>query len=171
MASHPTQITEKNLDKHIGLIAISAGRYENLKGECMIGIDEAIPQIELCTQPRDKRVFGVIGGLEREGKFRIGNMCFQGNTRLSRTIVQSSGEGGIWVCDANGPLANGDYITTSGVKGYGMRQDEDYNANYTVAKITCDCTFDTKSSIYKCVEFTYKGKKYKKAFVGCIYCC
>jgi len=156
----------------IGLIVVASGKYENLKGELTIGIDEAIPIIELSRKKKDKRVFGVIGGVEEEGKFRIGNMSFQGSNNPGlRTVVQSTGEGGIWVCNINGALQNGDYITTSIVEGIGMRQDEDYNANFTVAKITCDCSFDTNSSLYECYDFNVNGAALRKAFVGCIYCC
>ena len=41
-----------------------------------------------------------------------------------------------------GSLESGDYITTSTVKGYGQKQDSEFLANYTVAKITMDCDFD-----------------------------
>ena len=55
--------------------------------------------------------------------------------------VNSIGEGGIWICSEGGNLENGDYITTSSVKGYGMKQPDDILHNYTVAKITSDCDF------------------------------
>lgn len=162
----------KSAHNSIGMIVVATGKYENLQGKREIGIDEAIPVIEMCNEMRDKRVFGVIGGVEKEGKFRIGNMCFSGgDVKGQKTIVQSSGEGGIWVSNFNGPLQNGDYITTSPIKGLGMMQEEDYNANFTVAKITCDCSFELASDVYKCVEFTFRGKFYRKAFVGCVYCC
>jgi hypothetical protein len=49
----------------------------------------------------------------------------------------------MWVCDLNGPLQAGDYVTTAGgaMPGYGMRQDEPYLCNFTVAKVTMDCDF------------------------------
>jgi hypothetical protein len=46
------------------------------------------------------------------------------------------------VTNINGPLESGDYITTSNVAGYGQKQDSEFLANYTVAKITMDCDFD-----------------------------
>jgi hypothetical protein len=52
------------------------------------------------------------------------------------------GEGGVWVSDQNGCLNNGDYITTSDIPGYGMKQDTQMMMNYTVAKITMDCNFN-----------------------------
>ena len=56
-------------------------------------------------------------------------------------FVNSLGEGAIWVCDVNGPVENGDYLTTSDVPGYAMKQGEEYIANYTVAKATMSCDF------------------------------
>ena len=44
--------------------------------------------------------------------------------------------------DINGPLESGDYITTSNVAGYGQKQNSEFLANYTVAKITMDCDFE-----------------------------
>ena len=41
-----------------------------------------------------------------------------------------------------GSLESGDYITTSNVAGYGQKQDSEFIANYTVAKITMDCDFE-----------------------------
>lgn len=58
-----------------------------------------------------------------------------------RLIINALGEGGVWVCDVNGPLRNGDYITTSTVPGLGMRQEEPQAFSWTVGKITCDCDF------------------------------
>jgi hypothetical protein len=46
----------------------------------------------------------------------------------------------------NGNLESGDYITTSSIPGYGMKQDSEFLANYTVAKITMNCDF-TKINI------------------------
>jgi uncharacterized protein YxeA len=48
----------------------------------------------------------------------------------------------MWVVNTAGTLESGDYITTSNVAGYGQRQDSEFLANYTVAKITMDCDFN-----------------------------
>ena len=67
-------------------------------------------------------------------------------------VINSLGEGGIWVCNKNGSFENGDYITSSTVGGYGMKQtlNEGILTNYTVGKITCNCDFSlTKISKQK----------------------
>ena len=134
----------------------------DLDNSTIIQIDEALPVVKLCKRVRDPTAFGVVGGVDKDGRFRIGNMAFRKDMDVGRIIVQSQGEGAIWVTNAGGPIRNGDYVTTSHIPGYATRQGSQLHYNYTVAKVTCDCVF-TKS-------FTYRGKKYKKAFVGCVYC-
>ena len=66
-----------------------------------------------------------------------------------RVLINSLGEGGIWICNKNGTLENGDYITSSSVIGYGVKQQDDILHNYTVAKITCSCDFNLNKIIKK----------------------
>ena len=76
-------------------------------------------------------------------------MCTQVEKKYSneyRVYVNSLGEGAIWVSNKNGPIENGDFITSSNIKGYGVKQlrngnTDNFLTNYTVAKITCDCNF------------------------------
>jgi hypothetical protein len=88
-------------------------------------------------------------------------------TEEPRLIINSLGEGGMWICNANGSLENGDYITTSNLQGLGMKQSDDVLHNYTVAKITEDCLFDS----IRTIDFEYSGSAYKKQFVGVTYHC
>ncbi len=67
-------------------------------------------------------------------------------------IVNSVGEGGIWVCNSNGNIENGDYLTSSNYLGYGEKQDDDILHNYTVAKSTINCGFELDSIYYNCIE-------------------
>ena len=55
--------------------------------------------------------------------------------------MNSVGEGAVWVCNKNGNMLNGDYITSCTIPGYGAKQADDVLHNYTAAKITCDCDF------------------------------
>jgi len=99
-------------------------------------------------------------------------------------LFNSIGEGAIWVCDANGPFTSGDYIVSSTLTGYGIRQDGTRKANYTVAKILQDCVFEdhntrylsmseenSLSTISKEQYLTDTGNVYKASFVGCTYHC
>ncbi len=56
-------------------------------------------------------------------------------------IINSVGEGGIWVCNSNGNIENGDYITSSDYLGNVEKQDELFLCKYTVAKAMMDCDF------------------------------
>jgi len=67
-------------------------------------------------------------------------------------IINSVGEGAIWVCNANGNIENGDYIQSSNYLGYGEKQDDDLLHNYTVAKATMNCDFQLDSPLYECRE-------------------
>lgn len=162
-----------NKDMYTGLIAVSVGSYANLDGGTKPTIDEALPVLELSVSSKDKRVFGVISGFEDDTTeidkhvrtFRLGHLRFQVPKLLSKqkVIVNSLGEGGIWVCSANGPLKNGDFICTSPLPGHGMKQDEPHLMNFTCAKSTCDCSFEEEDVVLK--------NGYKCAFIGCSYKC
>lgn len=164
-------ILQRKFDSnYIGKIVYATGNYMNLDSKPIISIDESIPVVELCCEAYDKRAFGVISDVEQCSKqrcFRIGHLEMLINKKEEdvRVIVNSVGEGGIWVCNANGNIHNGDLITCSSVPGYGMKQNDDIIRSFTVAKITCDCFFEHSSTsvvIHNDVEF-------KVAFVGCVY--
>jgi hypothetical protein len=170
-------LVEHSPDELIGKIVVSTGRYKNLEDEEIISMDEAIPLVDLSTYDCDARVFGVIAGFERaedtRRDFKVGSMCFSTNKKdgasHQKVIINSVGEGAIWVCNINGMLSNGDLICSSKIPGYGMHQKSDIVRNYSMAKITCDCTFDQQSSIYRCETFEWKGVQYMRALVGCVY--
>jgi hypothetical protein len=115
-------------------------------GSNAITTNESLPVVSLSTKVKDKKCFGVISASEdpetRENRF--GNMVSVSQKELgdTRIYINSVGEGAIWVTNINGPLESGDYITTSNVAGYGQKQDSEFLANYTVAKITMDCDFE-----------------------------
>ena len=138
---HRTLIKGKELtqyEKYEGLIVCAnCNKYLN----DTVTIDNASPIVQLSTQTMDKSVFGVVSKLEKkDGVSHHAYMKRQvGDIRLN---INSVGEGGIWVCDSNGTLESGDYITSSQVPGYGMKQESEFLANYSVAKVTMDCDFE-----------------------------
>ena len=115
-------------------------------GSNAITTNESLPIVSLSTATSDKKCFGVISASEdpetREEQY--GNLVSVTKKELgdTRVYINSVGEGAIWVTNINGSLESGDYITTSNVAGYGMKQDSEFLANYTVAKITMDCDFE-----------------------------
>lgn len=153
-----------------GRIVVSCGKYENLDGAGAIDVDEAIPVVAISSTPMNPRVFGVTAGWESainsknasdtQRTFRLGHLRFSlpksDGHRVNKVIINSLGEGGIWVCGENGAFTNGDYICSSSRPGTGMRQSSSAQHNYTVAKITCDCDFSDPN---------------EEKFVGCTYRC
>ena len=95
-------------------------------------------------------------------------MASRNNSRNERMIVNSVGEGAMWICNSNGNIENGDYIQSSNHLGYGEKQDDDFLHNYTVGKATIDCNFELGSPFYNCLEL---DNNIKIAFIACTYHC
>ena len=160
---------------HVGKIVSSTGEYDNSDeglNKTNPSINEALPKVKLSNESNDKRVFGIISDKEdtndNSRTFSQGSFHTVTPKSDNRLIINSLGEGGIWVSNYNGNLVNGDYITTSPIDGVGQKQDDDLLHNYTVAKITQDCNFDNETDLVDCQapDGTYKMK-----FVGCTYHC
>lgn len=141
-----------------GMLLISTGKIRNYSVKDEITIDEALPILNVCNKPKDKRVFGVYGG-----KDKLVNEYINGNfgTTLTpleederRKLVNSSGEGAILVCGQSGDIEVGDYICSSSLTGIGMKQEDEIHRNYTIAKATTDYKFSSKD---------------ETKLIGCIY--
>jgi len=143
------EVRHDQAEEHEGLIVCAnKNEYFKMSGgtDFTFTINEALPLVSLSTKVMDKSCFGVISSSEdpenrvdRYGTYVAQFPKEKGDTRI---YINSVGEGGIWVVNTNGHLESGDYITTSNVAGYGMRQDDDILHNYSVAKITMDCDFN-----------------------------
>jgi len=137
----------------VGLIVVSTGKYMNLDNNMKPNINESLPICEISNKEKDKSVFGVISDKEDEDRiYHTGvwaSVYDKANVNEKRYFINSLGEGAMWVCNTNGDLENGDYITTSNVSGYGQKQDDDLLHNFTVAKITCDCNFSLMKQSFK----------------------
>jgi len=159
---------QKFKDDYVGRLVIASGRIAtDTKKEGDeewtikfdkegITIEDAVFMVQLSRTKKDKRVVGVLG------------MASRVNSRPERLIINSVGEGAIWICNSNGNFENGDFITSSDYLGYGEKQDDDLFHNYTVAKITIDCDFELDSPLYNCFEL---DDGLRVAFVACIYHC
>jgi len=141
----PTRILHEGF-----VVSANNNKYASLNGELQTGvraikISESLPVVSLSNTSNDPSVFGVVD--RREGRLRTDDAHGIGTHSTKelgddRVIINSLGEGAMWVVNTNGSLLAGDYITTSNVPGYGQRQDDDVLHNYTVAKITMDCDFN-----------------------------
>ena len=94
------------------------------------------------------------------------------NKNERRMFINSLGEGAIWVCNKNGVIVNGEYISSSSVSGYGQKQilNEEFLTRYTVAKITCDVDFSNVSA-FENKTVTHNSVNYTACFVSCLYQC
>lgn len=136
-------------ENYVGLIVKSSGNYINISGALQPTINESLPICSLVNTDNEPSVFGVISDKEdAENNRTTGTGSFKSvskktYTNEQRLYINSVGEGGIWVCNKNGNLVNGDYITSCTIPGYGAKQTFESGTlkNYTVAKITCDCDF------------------------------
>jgi hypothetical protein len=157
-------IPAANPEECVGKIVCSAKIYAT-----GIHIDEALPNVVLSRKRNDKNVYGVISRAD-DGEYNAGVIVSVMDPVPNRLVINSLGEGAMWVCDVGGALEAGDYITSSEIPGLGMRQDDDFLHNYTVAKITCDCSFEDGQQ-YVCETIEFEGKEVRRAFVGVTYHC
>jgi hypothetical protein len=141
-------IVNTNIDNlSTGLILSSTGKYINLDNTLKANINESLPICEITNIENDKRVYGVLSDKEDTDSSRnyssgvFVSVYQKYNKNEQRMYINSLGEGGIWVCNKAGSIESGDYITSSTIPGYGIKQSDNILYNYTVAKSTCDCTF------------------------------
>jgi hypothetical protein len=143
--------TNQLVDKEGLIVSADQNEFVKMSGGVVCGneaitVNESLPLVSLATKANDKKCFGVLSTTEDpetrkevHGNFVSNMQKEEGDTRV---YVNSVGEGAIWVTNINGILESGDYITTSNVAGYGMKQNDDILHNYTVAKILMDCDFN-----------------------------
>ncbi|ULY68550.1 DUF2793 domain-containing protein [Chlorella virus XW01] len=105
-------------EKDIGKLVSSSGNIPTIE------INNAWPEVELSHIDNDIKVFGIIT-----------------NSSASYNLVNSVGEGSLWVCDKNGNISTGDLITTSSVLGYGQKQSDDIVHSYTACRSMMSCSF------------------------------
>jgi peroxiredoxin len=146
-----TDCHERNLQSLLGLIVVAKNDdYLSMdnglrRGIDSIVIDECLPIVSLAGERADCRVFGVIGNAEpsnRQDTYGAFVTPFDKPRGDSRSYINAVGEGAIWVCDEDGPLASGDAVVSSNVTGYGTRQGDDFMRTSTVAKLTMSCDFN-----------------------------
>ena len=130
------------------LIVYSTGKYVDTDNTIEPMMNDCLPLCDLTTTDSDTRVFGVISNERDDNDTRsfgyglLKTLQKKTNVNENRIYINGVGEGGIWVCNKNGNISNGDYITSCTIPGYGSKQSSIQLVNSTVAKITCDCNFN-----------------------------
>ena len=105
-------------------------------------IKNQISKSIICETSQSKAVWGVWGGLDKEG----------------RDMVFSIGTGFILVYDDGTNIEVGDYLTSTGLKkGYAVKQSDDILHNYTVGKALEAVDWGMESGTTKLITCTYHG--------------
>ena len=98
---------------------------------------------------QDKRVFGIYLSSNQWDDD-------QGKDWIDKHQIAALGDGYVMVCNQNGNIETGDYITTaSGSGGYGCKQSDDLLHNYTAAKACDSVDWSNESTTYKLLACTY----------------
>ena len=126
------------------------GLIVSISNSTKIDINNSEFNTILSNKINDSTVFGVISS----------------HTDSNNYIINSLGEGAIWVSNITGDIQNGDYISTSTILGYGCKQQTSTLHNYTVAKC---CSVINWASVSTYI--TTNNNRYKIAFVACTYHC
>lgn len=119
-------------------------------------ISNTLLEIDVTTTENKKSVFGVINKVAEYENYLDFDMktWYNYQEQFIGINVNSVGEGCINVCGLNGNIEAGDLITSSTLRGKGMKQSDDIVRNYTVAKSTEDATFDFPEQV-KTIACTY----------------
>lgn len=87
------------------------------------------------------------GGFDDKGRAikpeAWGELC----AKYDHVTMNAVGEGHVLVCGANGDIEQGDFITSSGLPGIGMRQDGDGLMAYTIAQARESIHFDSPTDV------------------------
>ncbi len=156
---HATVITSGSYE--LGMIAESTGEMWVKSSH---DIETALPKVQLTSSEKSKTVYGVIANLSGSFEGYIANGGLAADEM--HIVVNSIGEGCVLVTNYNGEVQNGDYIVSSPIAGYGMRQDDDLLRSSTVAKCTESVDWVTVND-----TITVDENIYKLCLIGCTYHC
>jgi len=121
-------ITPANVDDYRGLL-VSADTNELKSG---------VPKLSVTQKSYDKKCFGVVS---YSNTYTTDNQLLVDTKSCSR----------MWVINFEN-IESGDYLTSSNVAGYAMKQNDDLLHNYTVAKSCMDCDFTPVQKIIRRVK-------------------
>lgn len=146
-----------------GMVVSVTGRAEVRRGpDGTIGLSSTLPTVELARHPHDPAVLGVFVG---EMKLPADHWAADRSGRFG--IVNALGEGRVWVTDANGPVAAGDYLTTSAIPGYAQRQGDDVLRSSTLGKATEAVDWSAAEGVTGTVE--HDGRTYRARLIAVVY--
>lgn len=155
-----------NINECIGMLVSNTNTYYNFDFTQSPTIDQSIPTIQLCKKQQDPTIVGVISGCEnfsREYDHGVFKTVYRQEDGVNRVIVSTNGLSSMWVTDINGSFNNGDFITSSNIPGYGMKQmPPNIQYNFTWARIMQDCDFSPEIKVLRQpVDFNRDGPIYQ----------
>ena len=165
-----------NVEAPKGAMKFTAGHAyeigEDLTGKAGSALIMDAGKVFLSTTPKDKRVIGFLekiftgnSSLDSTQHDNLASVIGLGDSRhWKQTIIRdASGNqtsvtytptiNGANVCNENGNINIGDFLTTSSRKGYFMKQDDDLVHNYTAARCCQNVVFgsDTEKKNIYCI--------------------
>lgn len=155
-----------DINECIGMLVSNTNTYYNFDFSQSPTIDQSIPTIQLCKKQEDPTIVGVISGCEnfsREYDHGVFKTVYRQEDGVNRVIVSTNGLSSMWVTDINGSFLNGDFITSSDIPGYGMKQTQsNIQYNFTWAKTMQDCDFCPELKVLRQpVDFSKDGPIYQ----------
>ena len=182
-----TSITQSNISSYAGLIVKSVDQgylSYNMNSKLNTGSNaitstEALPIVDLTRSDMQPGVFGVLSDMPNTDmtiNFSSITSAYSNspgftNNLYGRLLVNSLGDGALWVTNINGNINSGDFLCSCSIPGHARKQDDNGMYNYTVAKATMSCDFDIRSSNYRCETIEWNASSFFRAFVGVTYHC
>lgn len=157
-----TGIHDITLDNTVNSNTLEPGMILSTTGVVnKVSLLDVKAEVNLSSTQNDKKVYGVFSNSEV-----LQNYDNETETTTSTTIhrLAALGEGQVLVTDINGNIENGDYITTSDIAGYGMKQSDDLLHNYTLGKCLETVDWSTITD-----TITHNSVVYKKYLISCTY--
>ena len=145
-----------------GMIVSVTGESQKKIENGTVAISSTLPTVKLSEIANDKKILGVFVKTISLSKDHWYVNLSKPEDKFG--IINALGDGRVLVTDINGNIEAGDYITTSNIAGYGMKQNDDLVHSYTLGKATEDVEWETVKD-----TVTYNGKKYKVYLIGVVY--
>ncbi len=159
--SHEVRIANDSSPILPGMIVSVTGKTEVRKTDTgEIALSATLPTVTLSLKARDKTIFGV---MVAEHPLPEGHW-YASSDGERFGVVNALGEGRMWAAAINGEIEAGDYITSSGIPGYGQRQEDDLAHSYTIGKAIETVDW---SKVSETVEF--QGKEVKVYLIAVVY--
>jgi hypothetical protein len=103
-------------------------------------------EFSISSVQQDKKCFGVISY----------SNTYSNNNEI---LVDTTGIGKVWVINTT-DIESGDYITSSSINGYAMKQSDEILHSYTLSKSMTDCNFSPTSTPIKRIRQELKDVTY-----------